>query len=327
MERTPTVKPLLTFARPERLNLKPAFQRGFIWKGNQQVCLIDSIIQGYDIMPFYIWLNDPDNEKGRVSVIDGQQRLTTIISFMNNEFPLKKNKCLALPEHLHGLRYQELPDEEKSKINNYVFDVVEIRGELEEIEEMFQRMQGGTKLKPVEVRNAKSGVARDFIKSVNDFTFFDVFRLSKEKLQHDEIIHHVIALEMNNLEPRSLRNPDLDKVFKSLLEEGVSEEVQNNIAQTIEYLSSEAPALENKERLRRVNAVPLYIIARKNEERVESHQFWMWAISFFADRYPESYKIASGSSSADKENLTIRINLLQKDFDNYFGECEIKEIV
>ncbi|HHU81233.1 MAG TPA: DUF262 domain-containing protein [Acholeplasmataceae bacterium] len=330
MERTPTVKPLLTFARPDKLNLKPSFQRGFIWKGNQMVCLIDSIIQGFDITPIYVWKNDPNNKKGKVSVIDGQQRLTTIIKFMNNEFPLKKNKCHSLPEELHGKRYQELPQEIIDKIQNYNLDVVEITGELEEIEEMFQRMQGGTKLKPVEVRNAKHGAGRDFVKSINDFTFFNVFRLSKEKLQHDEILHQIIALEINNLMPRSFRNQDLDKDknFIAALKDGISEEMQNIISSTIQYLSEDAPVFEkDKEKLARINAVPLYVIARNNKEKIASFEFWKWATSFFTDRYPEAYKVSSSNSSADKENFAIRIELLQKDFDNYFNESEVKEIV
>ena len=68
-------------------------QRGLVWTLEQKQELILSVLKGIKIP--WIWAiqikkKDP-NEKTILQIIDGKQRLTTLISFYKNEFPINVN--------------------------------------------------------------------------------------------------------------------------------------------------------------------------------------------------------------------------------------------
>lgn len=83
----------------------PKFQRGFIWKPNQILTLLESIYQGYPIGSLLFWLTEekmriekeiggfdlpPTPEKyPRNYILDGQQRMTTIYGVLNWPEPKK----------------------------------------------------------------------------------------------------------------------------------------------------------------------------------------------------------------------------------------------
>ena len=66
-----------------RLNLSPEYQRNMIWDNARKSALIESLLLRIPIPAFYL---DEDRE-GNKNVIDGMQRLSTIHSYINNEFP------------------------------------------------------------------------------------------------------------------------------------------------------------------------------------------------------------------------------------------------
>lgn len=67
-------------------------QRDFCWTLQQKQELIISILKGIKLPPFavisFIDDNDRSNQKHTYKIIDGKQRLSTIISFINNEFSI-----------------------------------------------------------------------------------------------------------------------------------------------------------------------------------------------------------------------------------------------
>lgn len=79
----------------KRLNLSPDYQRNLVWDDERKSALIESLLLRIPIPAFYL---DEDNE-GNKNVIDGMQRLSTIHSFLNDEFPLKKMQYLSTCEN------------------------------------------------------------------------------------------------------------------------------------------------------------------------------------------------------------------------------------
>ncbi len=67
------------------IDLAPDFQRNFVWNSLQKSSLIESILLRIPLPMFYF----SEDEEGRITVVDGLQRLTTIKDFMENKFPLK----------------------------------------------------------------------------------------------------------------------------------------------------------------------------------------------------------------------------------------------
>lgn len=71
----------------------PSWQRGLVWSEKQKVAFIESVYMGYDLGS--VMVNDHHwNEAGTAMLpmsdilIDGQQRLSALVGFVNNEFPL-----------------------------------------------------------------------------------------------------------------------------------------------------------------------------------------------------------------------------------------------
>jgi hypothetical protein len=72
------------------INLAPDFQRNLVWDNQRKSRLIESILMRIPLPMFYFAQDD----EGRISVVDGLQRLSTIREFMNNELILKNLEYL-----------------------------------------------------------------------------------------------------------------------------------------------------------------------------------------------------------------------------------------
>src|SRR6185312_15419167 len=82
-------------ADKDLINLSPSYQRrGGIWNLERKQLLIDSILNEYDIPKLYFhhilpWYSkDKFDSKFKYAVIDGRQRLSTILDFLDDKFPL-----------------------------------------------------------------------------------------------------------------------------------------------------------------------------------------------------------------------------------------------
>jgi hypothetical protein len=67
------------------INLSPDFQRNLVWDNKRKSRLIESILMRIPLPIFYF----AQDEEGRISVVDGLQRLSTIREFMQNKLRLR----------------------------------------------------------------------------------------------------------------------------------------------------------------------------------------------------------------------------------------------
>jgi hypothetical protein len=72
------------------IDLTPDFQRNLVWDNTRKSRLIESILLRIPLPMFYFAQDD----EGRISVVDGLQRLSTIREFMDNEFKLRNLEYL-----------------------------------------------------------------------------------------------------------------------------------------------------------------------------------------------------------------------------------------
>lgn len=71
------ISDLIELIDNESINLNPDYQRNFIWTSNDQKSLIDTIIMGYPLPSFFVYLDN-----GKYEMVDGQQRSKTIFRFV-----------------------------------------------------------------------------------------------------------------------------------------------------------------------------------------------------------------------------------------------------
>ena len=70
----------------------PQWQRDYIWELEDQKDLIDSIMRTMPIGVIYVWEKEDEDEGDIKLTVDGQQRITTLEKFVNNEFKDMKGK-------------------------------------------------------------------------------------------------------------------------------------------------------------------------------------------------------------------------------------------
>ncbi|REJ41939.1 MAG: DUF262 domain-containing protein [Microcystis flos-aquae TF09] len=106
---TATIRDQLT---RENIQLNPRFQRRDAWNITRKSRFIESLILGFPVPLIVLATNN--KEKGKFIVLDGKQRLLTILQFYgdsatpNNSFTLKDLEFL---DNLNGCQYQDLKND------------------------------------------------------------------------------------------------------------------------------------------------------------------------------------------------------------------------
>lgn len=132
------------------LMVAPAFQRKLVWNKDQERELIESILMGIPMPIVYVF----EDENGIKQVVDGRQRISAIISYMNNEFKLDNLRMLP---SFDQKKFADLDPFYKSKVERYQIPVYVIEPPTpERIKyDIFDRVnRGGTQLNNQEMRNA-----------------------------------------------------------------------------------------------------------------------------------------------------------------------------
>lgn len=71
---------LINMYKAGELVIRPEYQRLFRWKGSQKTALIESVLLGIPIPPIFV----AEDEEGVWELVDGLQRVSTIISFFGD---------------------------------------------------------------------------------------------------------------------------------------------------------------------------------------------------------------------------------------------------
>ena len=76
-----TVQEFVLLFNNGQLNLEPGFQRDSVWTLSDRKKLIESLLQNYPVPSVFLYRQKSDNGKLRYDVIDGKQRLETVLMF------------------------------------------------------------------------------------------------------------------------------------------------------------------------------------------------------------------------------------------------------
>ena len=136
----------------DRLEISPHFQRRAVWLERERSELIATICSNLPFPEIYIQIvTDRDTGGQRYVVVDGQQRLTSIFRFIDNEFSLPNN------DYWNGQNFRDLSDEQKDAFWDYKIVVRSLRRTNDaEIRDLFERLNtNNIALNDQEIRNAK----------------------------------------------------------------------------------------------------------------------------------------------------------------------------
>jgi len=131
------------------LILRPSFQRKLVWNNTHKETFIETILKGLPFPEIYLADGEIDlkSKRSKTLVVDGQQRLSTIYQYINEDdkFKIKKIK-----------KFIELTDKEKTSFYDYLVVVRDLgRIDDEKISEIFKRINSVQyALNSMEVHNA-----------------------------------------------------------------------------------------------------------------------------------------------------------------------------
>lgn len=118
------------------LLLQPDYQRREVWGDAARVMLIDSILNDIPMPKIFVSKAIKDMRTYR-SVIDGQQRITTILAYLNDDFRLED----PYSGPYVGKKFSELPQEVRDDFLLYSIDFNEASGlPQDELREVYSRV-------------------------------------------------------------------------------------------------------------------------------------------------------------------------------------------
>ena len=148
-----------------RLELRPPFQRKPVWTDKQRNFLIESILMDIPIPEVYVQVTQSDDGTEEFGVVDGQQRLRTILQFVGierdedqededkNRFALD---VLPAASAHKGKRFADVAGDDRKRFFQYEICVRFLKtDDLRVVEDVFKRLNKYTlPLKAQELRNA-----------------------------------------------------------------------------------------------------------------------------------------------------------------------------
>lgn len=157
------------------VDIAPEYQRHFVWDEARQSALIESLFLGIPIPSLFM----ATNRDASWEVIDGLQRLTTILNFIGNAEELKdlkiNHKKLKLSgleklDSMNGLQYEDLPKSMQFMLQTRPLRITVLndRSDFNVRYDLFERLNtGGVTLHEQEIRNCVYiGEFNDFIKEL-----------------------------------------------------------------------------------------------------------------------------------------------------------------
>ena len=234
----------------------PYQREGAVWSTEQQQLFIDSLLNGYDVPKIYLHDLRGLQPTKVYAIVDGKQRLTTIWRFLHDELPLAADyKTIAanVPDEARsaavptaGQRFSELDSAWQAVLRATYLSVVLIQNAtVDDIEDLFARLNNGEPLNAAEKRNAIGGSLVALARELARHPFFtDRLPYGNERYQHLDLATKVLMLEMAQREDRSAV-PDLH-------------------ADWLDRFVREHRSLshDDRERLKEWSLVPLSLLAR-----------------------------------------------------------------
>lgn len=156
------------------IDLKPEFQRDFVWDINRASLFIDSLITGLPIPSIFLGKSREDET---YKVIDGQQRLKSAYYFLIGKFRTNGKEQIFSLRKLDGRpwndkTFEELDQKTKRRIRNAVLNttvIEDIDSSPRIVHDIFHRLNtGGMSLTDQEIRNCiYNGDFNDILHELN----------------------------------------------------------------------------------------------------------------------------------------------------------------
>jgi hypothetical protein len=174
------------------------FQREYVWKKQQADRFIESLLLGLPVPGIFLVKED----SGRNLVLDGHQRLKTLLSFYGNDWEGGSFSLESVQDRFREKTYDQLDPSDRRRLDDSIIHATIIRQDqpsedLSSIYLIFERLNsGGTSLQPQEIRVALyHGPFVELLTALNGYSSWrSLFGRKSKRLKDIELILRFFAL-------------------------------------------------------------------------------------------------------------------------------------
>jgi uncharacterized protein with ParB-like and HNH nuclease domain len=184
----------------------PPFQRDYVWNQAEASRLVESLLLGLPVPGVFL---AKENDSNKLSVIDGQQRLKSLLFYFDGFFNPREGdsrkkifKLKNVQAKFEGKTYEDLEEEDRINLDDSIIHATIIKQETPtddntSIYHVFERLNtGGRKLTPQEIRSAiYIGKLNELISELNDHkSWRELFGKKNNRLKDQEMILRFLAM-------------------------------------------------------------------------------------------------------------------------------------
>lgn len=303
----------------EQLNTKSlivnrVYQRNSaLWPLNAMSFFIDTILNEFTFPKITIrQIIDPKTKKAKREIVDGQQRLTTIKKFINNEFKLS-----SVSEKYNSCFFNDLPENIQIAFLGYEVSVDTITsGTDQEILEIFRRMNSySLPLNPQELRHATyQGKFKWFIFNLLEqyssmLINSNIVTLKESaRMKDGDLLTEISQLKIDGIVGRQKKK--LDLLYKNYDAE-FPEVYRNSIEQTLTIMNDDFMDILSDEAFKQYHFYSLFSALIYNKEGIN--------IGTLSDNYRPLGVFYKNLDTA-KQNLKTLLDVLHDDDNLYHNE-------
>lgn len=301
------------------INFDNPIQRGIVWNKPMSSLYIHSLL--YDILVYQKPFLVSKKENGW-DVLDGKQRGTSLIKYINNEYALTGLQdeppiiVNGEPYNINGKRFKQLPDELQMKILDFQIDLAKLEDAPMEIEALFfNRSNGGKAMAKVDLARSKNR-SIEVVKEIAQHEIFKAMFSEKmlQKLPQDEIV-------VKTWQALNETDPDYSaKHFNELMEDlEITEENKQQIISVYDkvFEAYKKVLISDKEIATLIMKKTHFLTYVTFVEQFETvDKLTEWLLSFYKNM-PTEYIEASKQQTTGGKNTSIRFTIVKDSVDKF----------
>lgn len=303
------------------INFDNPIQRGIVWNKVMSSLYIHSLL--YDVLVYQKPFLVSKKENGW-DVLDGKQRGTSLIKFINNEYALtglQKEPSIILrgePYNINGKYFKQLDEDLRMKILDFQIDMAILENAPVEIEALFfDRSNGGRAMAKIDLARSKNR-SIEVVKEIARHEIFKAMFSDKQliKLPQDEIV-------VKTWQALNETDPDYSsKHFNDLMEElEITDENKQQIMSVYDkvFEAYKKVLIKDKEVSNMIMKKTHFLTYVAFVEQFESvDKLAEWLMLFYGNM-PTEYIEASKQQTTSNKNTTTRINIVKESVEKFLN--------
>lgn len=326
-----TAKQISTMVTNKTIVFDNAIQRGLVWTNDKKSLLIDSMIQGYPIPPFFA----KKKETGVYDMLDGKQRMNAVADYISGKFELCNLEEITYKDYsgsekiidINGKKFADLPEEFQDEIMHYSFLIYYFDEGItdEEVNELFYRLNNGKPLSSIELTRVRAKSFSIISEIGKHKIFADALTESAlSKYTNEDIVMKSYAI-LHDSEP-SLDNKHIRNIVENTdfteADQKQMEEIFDRIYEVHNLIKDKKIQKKIYTRTHLLSILPTVWGSLENGLSVEQYKEFMehfFAMTDDGVSISQEYnEAASKAGTGSKQKVGIRLDVLEEEYKHFF---------